>query len=337
MPAHQEDGPRLPADMTFRAFRGELDYELMRAMVSGSARADRDDWTPNLDEIRAWCAPTPRFDPTKQLVFVSIGDEDVGASRVSWYTARNGARVYPQTCFLLPEGRKPGVWSALVREGDRRIRGMAAGHPPLPERFFQGWATETQTEWIAALTAEGYLAARHFRNMVRPLDCIPDFEIPSGLEVRPVQVADMREIWETQAEVNEGLFEYVAEQWGEEKYPGWLADSSHTPRLWQVAWDGDQVVGMVLARIDEAENIERGRKRGYTEHVFVRGPWRRRGLARALLTRSLRQLREEGMNEAELGVDSENESGAYGFYERLGYVTERTDIWFRKPLELRQS
>jgi ribosomal protein S18 acetylase RimI-like enzyme len=38
------------------------------------------------------------------------------------------------------------------------------------------------------------------------------------------------------------------------------------------------------------------------------------------------------MDEAELGVDSENDSGAFGFYSRLGYVTERTDIWFRKPL-----
>ena len=124
---------------------------------------------------------------------------EVGVSRVSWYTTRNGARVYPQTSFLLPEWRKPGVWPELVREGDRRIRAMAAGHPSLPERSFQGWATESQTQWIDALEAEGYEAVRHFRNMVRPLESVPDPEggtPPEGLEVRPVAADHMRRIWE---------------------------------------------------------------------------------------------------------------------------------------------
>jgi ribosomal protein S18 acetylase RimI-like enzyme len=213
---------------------------------------------------------------------------------------------------------------------------MAAGHPSLSERYFQGWATEAQTEWIAALKAEGYEAVRHFRNMVRQLGVVPELELgrlPDGLDVRPAKADHMRAIWDAEAEVNQELFEYVAEQWTEEKYPGWLADTSHTPRLWQVAWDGDQVAGMVLARIDDVANRGRERKRGYTEHVFVRRPWRGRGLAKALLVRSLRLLKEQGMDEAELGVDSENDSGAYGFYERLGYKTERTDIWFRKLLD----
>jgi ribosomal protein S18 acetylase RimI-like enzyme len=327
------------AEVTFRPFREEADYARMLAILLAGAKADHDDWTPSLDEIKAWCAPTARFDPAKQLIFASAADgaEPLGVSRVSWYTTRNGARVYPQTSFLLPEWRRLGVWSALVREAERAIREMAAGHPSLSARFFQGWATESQTQWIDALKAEGYEAVRHFRNMVRPLVSVPDPEggvLPEGLDVRSVAADHMRRIWEAQAEVNQGLFEYVAEQWTDDKYPGWLADTSHTPRLWQVAWDGDEVAGMVLPRIDEAANRGREKKRGYTEHVFVRRPWRGRGLAKALLVRSLRVLKEEGMDEAELGVDSENDSGAFGFYERLGYVTERTDIWFRKPLDV---
>jgi len=38
------------------------------------------------------------------------------------------------------------------------------------------------------------------------------------------------------------------------------------------------------------------------------------------------------MNEAELGVDVENESGAFGLYQRLGYKTFSIDTWFRKPM-----
>jgi ribosomal protein S18 acetylase RimI-like enzyme len=326
--------------VTFRPFREEVDDERMLAILLASAKADHDDWTPSVDEIRTWCAPTARFDPAKQLVFALAPTQgtsaaEVGVSRVSSYTGLGGARIYAQTSFLLPEWRQPGVWPALVREGDRRIRAMAAGHPSLPERFFQGWATESQTQWIDALKTEGYEAVRHFHNMGRTLDAVPALAsapLPDGLELRPVEADHMRPIWEAQAEVNRELFEYVAEQWTDDKYPGWLADASHTPRLWQVAWDGDQVAGMVLPRIDEEANGGRERKRGYTEHVFVRRPWRGHGLAKALLVRSLRLLKEEGMDEAELGVDSENDSGACGFYERFGYKTERTDIWFRKPL-----
>jgi len=341
MPKTASDQAAGSAPVSFRPFCDESDYARMFEILLESSRADHDDWMPSLDEIKAWCAPTARFDPAKQLVFALAATEgaaaaEAGVSRVSWYTGRNGARIYPQASFLLPEWRKPGVWPALVREGDRRIRAMTAGHPSLSERYFQGWATESQTQWIAALEVEGYKAVRHFRNMVRQLVVVPELELgrlPDGLEVRPAKADDMRAIWEAQAEVNQELFEYVAEQWTEEKYPGWLADTSHTPRLWQVAWDGDQVAGMVLARIDDVANRGRERKRGYTEHVFVRRPWRGHGLAKALLVRSLRLLKEEGMEGAELGVDSENDSVAYGFYQRLGYVTERTDIWLRKLLD----
>lgn len=330
-----------PAGVTLRPFRDDADYSRMLSILSECARVDGDDWTPSLDEIKAWCAPTARFDPAKQLVFALAATQgaaaaEVGVSRVSWYTGRNGARIYPQSSFLLPEWRRPGIWPALIREGDRRIREMAADHTSLSERYFQGWATEAQTDWIAALKAEGYEAVRHFRNMVRQLDVVPELDLgrlPDRLEVRPVAADHLRKIWEAEAEVNRELFEYVAEQWADEKYAGWLADASHTPRLWQVAWDGDQVAGMVLPRVDEAANGGRSRKRGYTEHVFVRRPWRGRGLAKALIVRSLRLLKEQGMDEAELGVDSENDSGAFGFYSRLGYVTERTDIWLRKPLD----
>jgi ribosomal protein S18 acetylase RimI-like enzyme len=274
-------------------------------------------------------------------VFAELAGEgrarlSVGVSRVSWYTIRNGVRVYPQMSFLLPEWRRPGVWPALVRERDRRVREMAVGHPSLSGCCLQGWASENQAEWIAALMAEDYVAVRHFRNMVRPLENIPELAsapLPEGIAVRPTDADHMRRIWEAQAEVNAELFEYVAEQWAGERYAAWLTDTSHTPRLWQVAWDGSEVAGMVLPRIGEEGSQLRSRKRGYTEHIFVRGPWRGRGLARALLVRSLHALKDAGMDEAELGVDSENDSGACGFYERMGYVTERTDIWFRKPLE----
>jgi hypothetical protein len=125
------------------------------------------------------------------------------------------------------------------------------------------------------LKGEGYQAVRHFRNMLRRLDAIPQQDMPDGLDVRPVRTEHLRRIWEAQKEVNEELFEYVAENWAESTYQSWLADSSHTPHLWLVAWDGDQVAGMVLPRIDDEENRALQRKRGYARHQPIDHPGRR--------------------------------------------------------------
>ena len=44
-------------------------------------------------------------------------------------------------------------------------------------------------------------------------------------------------------------------------------------------------------------------------------------------------FREDGMEYACLGVDSENPTGANRIYERLGFVPEKRTMAFRKPTE----
>jgi ribosomal protein S18 acetylase RimI-like enzyme len=75
-------------------------------------------------------------------------------------------------------------------------------------------------------------------------------------------------------------------------------------------------------------------RRGWLDSVFTRRAWRRRGLARALIVRSLHLLRERGLDVAALGVDADNPSGAFGLYESVGFhTTERFTSW-RRPLEV---
>ena len=318
---------------TFRSFQSEADYALMHFILLESAKADHVVETANLDDIRNWCTSTERFDPKQDIIF-ALDDTatEIGFSRVSWYTGKDDVKLYTQSSFLLPEYRKTGVWSEMVKENEYRLREIATRHP-YRQRFFQSWATENQKEWISVLENKGYKAVRHFNNMLHSLENIPDQTLPDGIEVRPVQDDHYRKIWDAQRDVQKELFEYVAEQWVDDSFQAWLNDPSHTPHLWQIAWCGDQVTGMVLARINEVENQELNRKRGYTEHVFIRKPWRKRGIAKALIANSLKEFKKLDIEEAELGVDTENESGAYEFYRRMGYRTISTDIWFRKPMD----
>jgi len=77
-----------------------------------------------------------------------------------------------------------------------------------------------------------------------------------------------------------------------------------------------------------------GRRRGWLESVFVRRPWRRRGLAQAIVARSLVVLRERGMDHAMLGVDADNPTGAVGVYERAGFVVAKRSTAYRKPMDV---
>ena len=84
--------------------------------------------------------------------------------------------------------------------------------------------------------------------------------------------------------------------------------------------------------ISPEENARHGRLRGYTESISVRRPWRRRGLARALIGASFPLLRARGMREAALGVDTENTSGALRVYESCGFRPVSRSATYRKPL-----
>ena len=70
-----------------------------------------------------------------------------------------------------------------------------------------------------------------------------------------------------------------------------------------------------------------------TIDIFVRRPWRRRGLARSLLAQSIGMFQEMGMEETALGVDTLNPSGALNLYESVGYRPARCHTFFNKTME----
>jgi ribosomal protein S18 acetylase RimI-like enzyme len=206
----------------------------------------------------------------------------------------------------------------MLRYNQRRLLEIASGHPSDIPRIYESYAADTEEAGTALLLSESYSAVRHFYTMVRPdLNKIPEAPIPPGLEVRPALPEHYQAIYEASKEAFRDHWGFSAEM--EPTVEQWLDDPNFDPSLWQVAWDGDQVAGMVRSFIDRNENAEYNRKRGWTEDICVRRPWRRRGLARSLLAKSLHTLKERGMTEAALGVDTENPNGALRLYESVGF------------------
>jgi mycothiol synthase len=324
------DAPAIPG-LTFRHFRGEKDYPAIVAVIEGSKEADQIDHTDTVEDVACAYRHLVNCDPYKDVLFVEMKGKVIGHARVWWILKSDGTRTYCHFTLLLPEWRGKNIRRAMLNHNERRLRQIASAHPKDGPRFFEVWAGDAEVDWVSLLVDEGYKPVRCSFEMVRPnLEDIPDLPLPEGLEVRPGKPEHSRTIFKAAAEAFQD--HWGATQWRDEEYEQWLEQPIFNPDLWQVAWDGDEVAGMILNFIHEKENREFHRKRGYTETICVRRPWRKKGLARALLARSFKVLKGQGMTEAALGVDAENISGALRLYESTGFSVVKRHATYRKPL-----
>ena len=96
------------------------------------------------------------------------------------------------------------------------------------------------------------------------------------------------------------------------------------PTLWFLAWDDTELAGFAL----DYPQLGTDTDLGHVNWLGVRRPWRRRGLAEALLRRSFKELYARGKPRIALGVDVQNVTGALRVYERVGMrETTRFGTW----------
>ncbi len=324
------DAPPMP-ELTWRRFRGERDYPAMVAVIEGSKEADGLEWTLSVEQMAIDYQHLRNCDPYQDILVVEAKGRVIGYSRVWWQAETSGPHLYNHFAHLLPAWRGQGIRRAMLRYNERRLREVAAKHTKAQDRFFQTGASERETHWENLLLDEGYERVRYGLQMVRPdLNDIPDRLLPPGLEVRPVRPEHYELVRQA---LNEAFQDHWgAIEWSQDWIEHWQKEPTFDPSLWQVAWDGDEIAGTVLPFINQQENAEYERQRGYTEFICVRRPWRRRGLAKALIARGLRVLKERGMREAALNVDAQNLSGALQLYQSMGFRTAKRNTTLRKAL-----
>jgi mycothiol synthase len=324
--------------LTFRHFRGAEDYPAMLAVIDGCKEADGIERTDSLEDVARNYAHLVNCDPYQDMILVGMEGQVIGYGRVFWQQEVEGLRRYMHFNFLLPQWRETGIRLAMLRHCERRLRDIAAGQQVSGPCVLEAWASDTETHWETLLLDQGYEAVRYGFEMVRPdLENIPDLPLPAGLEVRPVEPEHVPLIWAAAKEAFRDHWGYSEDEWDQE-LASWRESPTFMPHLWQIAWapasngEDDQVAGMVQNFIDQAQNEEYVRLRGYTEGICVRRPWRRQGLAKALIARSFGVLKEQGMTEAALGVDADNPNGALQLYKSMGFRVVKKHTTYRKPL-----
>lgn len=325
------DAPPI-SGLRFRRYGGVGDHPAMLRVNAAAAASVGREHEPTQEEFDLAYSTLVNCDPARDILLAEVDAELVAYARVFWTDQVDGSRNYENFGFVDPAWRRRGLGWALHRWNETRLREIAAEHPERTEGWLSSSGSDRDLGNHALMERSGYAVVRAFYEMVAPsLEGIEIRPLPAGLEVRPAGSGDLRAIWEASVEA-------FRDHWAEPEateadWRRFEADPDYAERpFWTIAWDSGEIAGVVITTVPEQDNAASGRARVFVDTVAVRRPWRRRGLARALMARSLVAAREAGFTSALLDVDAENVTGALRLYESLGFAPVRRDFAYRKRL-----
>jgi mycothiol synthase len=216
-----------------------------------------------------------------------------------------------------PTHRSRGIGTALIEWIERRAQVL-------------GNAEVGQTKTDANLGARDLFLARGYEPswvswILRiALDEPPPAPEPiHGIEIRRFQPSDARDAHRV---VDTAFSEWPGRD--PEPFEVWASDDlahpKFAPEISPLAFDGDELVGVILAS-DYPEHSE-----GWIMQVATKASHRRRGIGRALLRTAFGWFFERGRRVA--GVSTDTRTGALGLYEKVGMRVQRQYTRYTKRL-----
>ena len=103
---------------------------------------------------------------------------------------------------------------------------------------------------------------------------------------------------------------------------------AYDPSLWFLALAGDQIAGTCLCSRWAYDDPECG----YINILSVSRPWRKKGIAQALLQHAFNTFYARGLRRVGLGVDAENLTGALQLYRKAGMQVLRQFDLYEKEI-----
>ena len=248
--------------------------------------------------------------------------------------------VDPRRVFLdggvHPGWRGKGVGHQLLdwqisRAADWDAQTRTADHGPVQLTIH----IEEKLADRAELAADrDFAAVRWFADMSLKFDAldgpIPPVPVLDGIRIEPFTM-------ERSEQVRQAHNEAFADHWGSQPVPEtrWQerlrASASRAEWSW-VATEADtgEVVGYAMNAAYPQDWESQGFREGWTDRLGVRRAWRGRRIAHALLLASMHSFADAGLQAAGLGVDTDNPSGAFGLYTRLGYERGETQVMYAR-------
>jgi mycothiol synthase len=222
--------------------------------------------------------------------------------------------------FVHPDHRGRGLGAWLVAAGEQRARELEK-----PKLLTFSLAADERAHRL--FEQAGMRDVRHYYRMVIELDRepAPPPELPDGLTLETFETRHAKAFHDAMVEAFEDEWNFVAmpfEEWREMRL---VKDPDFDPTLWFMVRDGDEIAAVMRNEPDRSGA-------GFVGALGVRKPWRKRGIALALLQHAFGEFYRRGKRRVALGVDAENPTGATQLYERVGMHVAYEMVTYGKDL-----
>jgi len=283
----------------------EADAPALADLLERHARACFGEQELSEDEVRSWLRMPNLWIQVAERDGELVGYVDVGIDENRFDI--DSRTLEPEVARLMVDAAEA---EARRRSDDPRVRGFVQGDDKAARAVFA--------------SSEGWRAIRHTFQMRIDFDGeLPEPDWPEGLAPRNLREGEEERVW---AAANKAF----ADHWDFHPRPfeEWIAFHKEPhrfdPSLWWLVDDGEELAALSI----NSWHASGDRTFGWIYILGTRPPWRRRGLATALLLYSFRDFRERGATRVGLGVDGENTTGAVGLYESVGmHVARRSDVY----------
>jgi len=311
--------------LVFRPLRSAADYPGLVAVRAGArvhdhlAPASPYDAIPTVEELARRF--TDRDIDGATILVVESDGMVIGYNQIARIPDEGGIDLYYHQGWLLPGWRSRGIGCRMLRSAEGRLHELARAHPSPHPSVFATMASSAEWEAVLLLEGEGYRAMWSIRDMIADTTMPrPDRPLPRRLSVRAFRPEHERVLFAAARDAWDGLAFAPTDERGyldeTVRLPGF------DPALCQVAWTGEEIVGLVLTRRYEGE--------GFILDVAVRTAWRRQGIARTLLIRCLAALAEQDLTIARLYIDAQS-VGAQRLYDSIGFRVTKELRRYQKP------
>jgi ribosomal protein S18 acetylase RimI-like enzyme len=310
----------LPAGLSARPARygddgvvERSDVDAVVALINGSDERSFGEALTRRGEVEEMFS-APSTDRSATLL-VADGERVVGFAWVEFDDTGLQSWIDPYV-----DPADPVLLEALVRYGRAVAARHRQGQPDEPWTLRAG-CDAREAEIATMYERVGMRRVRRFHRMRLDLTTavLPPrpAALPDGVEILDAYDGELRRLAHTVVEdAFVGHWEHVRRTY--EEWDALMRLAPGDPTGWWLATvDGEPAAVCLLD--DRHADIQEG----YVRTLGVRAPFRGRGLARGLLLRAFGYYRDRGMVGVQLGVDSQNETGATELYESVGMAPER--------------
>ena len=153
--------PDIPG-IHYRGFEGDTDYPKMLAIITACKKADQDDGSETLEDLKNNYEHLNNCDPYQDMLFVEIKGEAIAYTRVFWFEdAKTHELIYYNLFKLSPLWRDQGVEDTILKWNETRIKQIAQNHTQNVPHFFEISCNEKEISKVAFLKKNGYQAVRY--------------------------------------------------------------------------------------------------------------------------------------------------------------------------------